>query len=430
MPGLVTMKPVLKQRASGFSKAMARAKEDRGLGAFLSQVRASPGKKGRRPTDLQALGVVDRSNLAMRLRMKLLGEGGDEEGPEDAVKHVSGKSEFEPSSVCLAAMVDEFLEDETNDRKNGQWNFDDGSSTGDEDSKSSLREDLFVVLHSGADSLPERILLTEVNIAVAAVNVGSYVGDGVTSDLIRHVVRHLRRVGHNAGICKSRWEHPGGFPGGDYEYIDVVFEGPTGRMDRIVIDVDFKAQFEIARPTAQYDALVKALPSVFVGRQDQLQWIVNVMSDAVKLSLKKRGMHLPPWRKPEYMRAKWFSSYKRTTIDIWEKTTDETSDSSNASDVSLVANASVMSLAMLTAPHKLAEKPVLKESNVGSRFFTGERSQDVVGQVPGSIDNNGWHLPILKAKKSLGRGHAGLASLFKGTSLNSSIGKDQLVNVA
>lgn len=433
MPGLVTMKPVSKARGSGVAKAMARAKEERGLGALLSQVRVSPAKKGRRPTDLQALGVLDRSNPAMRLRMKLLGEGGDEE--VSGSEHVSDapEPEPEPSSVCLAAMVDEFLEDETNDRKNSRSrsNFDDGSSTGDEDSKSSLREDLFAVLHSSADSLPERILLSEVSKAVAAVNVGKYVGDGVTSYIVRHVVRHLRRVGHDAGICKSRWDHSGGFPGGDYEYIDVVHEGPSGRWERVVVDVDFKAQFEIARPTAQYDALVQALPSVFVGRQDQLQWIVNVMSDAVKLSLKKRGMYLPPWRKPEYMRAKWFSSYKRTTIDIWEKSTHEISDgSSDASDVSLVANASVKSSDMVTEPQKPEEKPVMKESNVENRFASGERSQDAVGHVSGSIDNNDWHLPILKAKKSQGPGHAGLASLFKEASLKSSMREDQMVKVA
>ncbi|KAG0609263.1 hypothetical protein M758_8G171100 [Ceratodon purpureus] len=427
MPGLATMKPVLKARGSGVSKAMSRAKEERGLGALLSQVRVSPAKKGRRPTDLQALGVLDRSNLAMRLRMKLLGEGGDEEASGEEPVSIVREPQPEPSSVCLAAMVDEFLEDETSDRKNGRsrLNFDDGSSTGDEDSKSSLRDDLFAVLHSSVDSLPERILSGEVSKAVAAVNAGKYVGDGLPNFLVRHVVRHLRGVGHNAGICKSRWDHSGGFPGGEYEYIDVVFEGPSGRWERIVVDLDFKAQFEIARPTAQYDALVQALPSVFVGRQDQLQWIVNVMSEAVKLSLKKRGMHLPPWRKPEYMRAKWFSSYKRTATDIWTNTIDEITEvTSDVSDVSLVVNASVRSLDMFTDPQKPEAKPVLKELNDENRVASGERLLDAGGLVPGSIDNNDWHLPILKAKKSQGRGHAGLASLFKEASLNSSMRKD------
>jgi hypothetical protein len=38
---------------------------------------------------------------------------------------------------------------------------------------------------------------------------------------------------------------------------------------------------------------------------------VAAAADAARASLKKRGLHLPPWRKPEYMRAKWLSPYNR-----------------------------------------------------------------------------------------------------------------------
>ncbi len=143
-------------------------------------------------------------------------------------------------------------------------------------------------------------------------------GDCSSSSPRRAVMKHLRSSGYNAAICKSRWDHAGGFPGGDYKYIDVIlFEsspiGGKSSESRLLIDTGFRMQFEIARPTKQYNALVQALPTIFVGRGDRLQQIVNLMSDSVKASLKKRGMPLPPWRKPEYMRAKWFSSYKRTT---------------------------------------------------------------------------------------------------------------------
>jgi hypothetical protein len=38
---------------------------------------------------------------------------------------------------------------------------------------------------------------------------------------------------------------------------------------------------------------------------------VAAAADSARASLKKRGLHLPPWRKPEYMRAKWLSPYER-----------------------------------------------------------------------------------------------------------------------
>jgi len=36
------------------------------------------------------------------------------------------------------------------------------------------------------------------------------------------------------------------------------------------------------------------------------------VSEAAKQSLKKKGMHVPPWRRAEYVKAKWLSPYTRT----------------------------------------------------------------------------------------------------------------------
>lgn len=41
-------------------------------------------------------------------------------------------------------------------------------------------------------------------------------------------MRYLCCVGYNVGFCKFRWDYLGGFLGGDYEYIDVVFESLIG----------------------------------------------------------------------------------------------------------------------------------------------------------------------------------------------------------
>lgn len=98
---------------------------------------------------------------------------------------------------------------------------------------------------------------------------------------------------------------------GDYEYIDVL----TTTHDRFLVDIDFRGQFQIARATNQYTAAVGLIPPVYVGRADRLQQLVDFMTGATKRSLQKRAMHLPPWRRAEYMRAKWLFTYKRV-IDI------------------------------------------------------------------------------------------------------------------
>lgn len=95
---------------------------------------------------------------------------------------------------------------------------------------------------------------------------------------------------------------------GEYEYIDVIVNG-----ERILVDIDFKSEFEIARSTGAYKAILQSLPYIFVGKPERIGQIVSIVSEAAKLSLKKKGMHFPPWRKAEYMRAKWLSSYTRAS---------------------------------------------------------------------------------------------------------------------
>lgn len=89
--------------------------------------------------------------------------------------------------------------------------------------------------------------------------------------------------------------------------MDVLVEG-----DRMIIDIDFRSEFEIARSTKAYKGILQVLPTVFVGKADRLQRIVSVVSEAAKQSLKKKGMPFPPWRKAEYVKAKWLSPYTRT----------------------------------------------------------------------------------------------------------------------
>eukprot|EP00253_Pinus_taeda_P011196 PITA_11196 len=137
------------------------------------------------------------------------------------------------------------------------------------------------------------------------------------SNLCKEVMKNLKLLGYNAGICKSlivktRDSH---IPLGDYEYMDVIMKRSEGKSkeERLLVDIDFRAQFEIARPTKQYSTMVRLLPNVFVGKEEKLKNIIKIMCDAARRSLKKKAMHIPPWREYRYVRSKWLGSYRRTT---------------------------------------------------------------------------------------------------------------------
>ncbi|OEL36331.1 hypothetical protein BAE44_0002651 [Dichanthelium oligosanthes] len=130
----------------------------------------------------------------------------------------------------------------------------------------------------------------------------------VKAECRRAVADGLRALGYDAAVCKSRWEKSSSYPAGEHEYIDAV----VGKEEvRLIVEVDFRSQFELARSTKAYRAALQALPPLFVGTPDRLGQIVAVVGEAARQSLKKKGLHFPPWRKPEYMRAKWLSPHVR-----------------------------------------------------------------------------------------------------------------------
>lgn len=365
MPGIMSLRPVAAsgktgRRTSRLSEKIAEEREraanpstnfkaSRVHPITMPAFRPAAGMAG--PQLIRAKQVTDPWPENVKARLV-----GNEKVAEKGNYSSSG-SEHEPSSNCLVAMVHEFMEkEELGKCGRARCNCESGSCSGaapslkDDDAKSSLGGELSEVLQGLAPCVnaQETALLAEVKKAMDALKAakaGANTDDNVEKEECasnvckrRSVMKHLRSNGYNAALCKSRWDHAGSFPGGDYEYIDVVFPSLDGPQPRLLVDIEFQSQFEIARPSSQYKPVYQALPAVYVGNTDRLLQILNVMSEAVKRSLKKKGMFLPPWRKPEYVKAKWFSSYKRTTN---EASQSKTADSDIVSNISLVAVRSI-----------------------------------------------------------------------------------------
>ncbi|XP_027352316.1 uncharacterized protein LOC113863095 [Abrus precatorius] len=230
----------------------------------------------------------------------------------------NGSADWEPSSACLAKMVQNFMEE--NHEKHSvsvkcarnRYIFCDDSSDaethslgGFSDSYYSSSGEAYEILKGlvACSSVYERNLLADITKIIEKNKTTCKRKD----DCCRKIVSEgLLALGFDASICKSRWDKSPFCPAGEYEYIDVIMGN-----ERVVVDVDLRSEFEIARPTKTYKAILQTLPHVFVGSCDRLHSIVAIASEAAKLSLKKRGMHVPPWRKVEYVRAKWFSPYTR-----------------------------------------------------------------------------------------------------------------------
>ena len=78
-----------------------------------------------------------------------------------------------------------------------------------------------------------------------------------------------------------------------------------------MVELEFRAEFEMAKACDDYLKLVNQLPDSYVGRFEHLNALVQVICDAGKRSMKEKKIHMGPWRKRKFMQMKWSSSYQR-----------------------------------------------------------------------------------------------------------------------
>eukprot|EP01018_Ginkgo_biloba_P021425 Gb_09444 [translate_table: standard] len=237
--------------------------------------------------------------------------------PKDVEETSNCNSKYgsDDSEHDLAAMVHDFIENGSNSK-----DISDPAKMDNRDSIILKLNDTLQALVSSMSS-SERDLLWSIATGLMNVNETDLVCRSAAAScngacIGNVLVKNLKLAGYNAALCKIKWIHSGRVPGGEYEYIDVILpDRSSATNDRIIIDPDFQSQFEIARPVAQYQATLKLLPTIFIGKPAKLEQILQIMSKAAKCSLKQNSMPFPPWRTLEYMKAKWFSACQRSSVD-------------------------------------------------------------------------------------------------------------------
>ncbi|CAI9770517.1 unnamed protein product [Fraxinus pennsylvanica] len=137
--------------------------------------------------------------------------------------------------------------------------------------------------------------------------------DACNASTIRYsLVKLLQSSGYDAAICATKWHGLGNIPGGEHEFIDVIFTHQnSGCSERCIIDIDFRSHFQIARAIKSYNVLLNSLPSIYVGSTTKLKQFLQIMVEAARYSLEQNSMPLPPWRSLAYLEAKWESPCER-----------------------------------------------------------------------------------------------------------------------
>lgn len=281
------------------------------------------------PLDLEAYGESEPIRPpVVKSRLKRLFD----RKVEKYVAEPTSGAELEPSSVCLAKMVRNFIELESNGKQStavkcgrGRCNCFNGNSNGSSDDEFDEYFDSALVnsFTQANDLLTSLIPCTSVferNVLADTSKIVEKNKICKRKDELRAIVTEgLLLLKYDTSICKSQWEKTPSYPAGEYEYIDIISEGG----ERVIIDVDFRSEFDVARPTGGYKSVLQSLPSIFVGKPDRLGQVIAIASEAAMQSLKKKGMNIAPWRKSEYVSAKWLSPHTRSTGTKPENERDE-----------------------------------------------------------------------------------------------------------
>ncbi|XP_054778738.1 uncharacterized protein LOC129286752 [Prosopis cineraria] len=133
---------------------------------------------------------------------------------------------------------------------------------------------------------------------------------------LRRLSSRLHSYGFNTAICKTKWRtSPPDIPSGEHNFMDVVDSTSSrkGEPIRVIVELNFRPEFEMAKASQEYNRLVRQLPEVFVGKVERLRTLIKIMCMAAKRCMKENKMHMGPWRKQRYMQSKWLGPCERNT---------------------------------------------------------------------------------------------------------------------
>ncbi|KAM7500789.1 hypothetical protein LguiA_025203 [Lonicera macranthoides] len=136
---------------------------------------------------------------------------------------------------------------------------------------------------------------------------------GCRNCMMREICDRLQSEGFNSAICKSKWRSSPDIPSGEHTFVDVLDDSnPSKREARVIVELNFRGEFEMARASEEYNGLVYKLPEVFIGKVDRLLALIKILCTAAKKCMKEKKMHMGPWRKNGYMEAKWLRVSERS----------------------------------------------------------------------------------------------------------------------
>lgn len=117
---------------------------------------------------------------------------------------------------------------------------------------------------------------------------------------------YLCSVGFSARVACTKDEERNRALHSAARHVFLVIDSPPEFDDPpVIVDLSFRDQFKIPRPTPRYTAIINIVPDVFVGRYAHLICGAKQVCKEMRESMTFRDIGIPPWRKESAMLARW-----------------------------------------------------------------------------------------------------------------------------
>ncbi|CAI9755161.1 unnamed protein product [Fraxinus pennsylvanica] len=236
----------------------------------------------------------------------------------------------DPAAINLSDTVFEFLNEECEGLSPVSFDGENEDDAGDEEKNGNgnaednsfweTQNQLLQATLCKTSSIESSIRSITKETVKAAQQTGSFCGcgrqfnNGCRNCLMKEVCRRLRSAGFDSAICKSKWRSSQDIPSGEHTFLDVRDKSSSKKGEiRVIIELNFRAEFEMARANEEYNELIRKLPEIFVGKIERLLALLKILCSAGKKCMKEKKMHLAPWRKHRYMEAKYLRICERLT---------------------------------------------------------------------------------------------------------------------
>lgn len=84
-----------------------------------------------------------------------------------------------------------------------------------------------------------------------------------------------------------------------------VCQSASHQHTNYIVDPCFREQFEIGHVTPRYNTVLSQVPATFIGTEEQVIAVVEIMSKEISRAFEHAGATLPPWRHTASMLSKW-----------------------------------------------------------------------------------------------------------------------------